>query len=318
MKFNPTPLRISTMTITSNFNTEINLPIVSKKLPLVEFYSDDVGCIKIELGGMPIRGYCKKDAENKTKKKKTFYNQATIIIRVLDENSGNCKETNCKLFSNGRIQMTGIKSLESTENTLKLLLESIKDLSDIDDNGEIIPAVRDKVNLKCGKINIHLINSDYTTGFKIKRDVLHDLLVNTYDIYSTYEPCIYPGVNTKYYWNVNNICDGVCNCDEGCDGKGNGQGNGQCKKVTISIFQSGAIIITGATSIEQLNSAYNFINRVLDENFEDLERTPPPEPIEQQTLKIIKKKKKVWLKKDSIKTNNSILYHMDNNEHISK
>lgn len=315
MKFTPTELRISTMTITSNFNTPINLQIIAKNIQLVDYYSNDMGCIKIQLGGMPTRGYCKKDVENKTKKKKTFYNQATVIIRVLDKDN-NSKEVNGKIFSNGRIQMTGIKSLECAETSLNILFNSIKSLSDIDEDGNPINAISDLVNAKCGKINIHLINSDYTTGFKIKRDVLHDLLVNNYNIYSTYEPCIYPGVNTKYYWNANNIMDGVCNCSEYCEGKGKGLVDGDCKKVTISIFQSGAIIITGATSIEQLNSAYSFINRVLDENYDELERKPPPEPIEQNTIKIVKKQK-VWLKKDSIKTNN-ILYQMDNNEHISK
>jgi TATA-box binding protein (TBP) (component of TFIID and TFIIIB) len=303
------------MTITSNINTEINLEVISKELLLVDYYSNDIGCIKIELGGMPTRGYCKKDIENKTKKKKTFYNQATIILRLLDQ-SNTLKEVNSKLFSNGRIQMTGIKSIESAEASLKLLFNSIKNLSYIDSEGKTIYAINDKINAHCGKINIHLINSDYKTGFKIKRDILHDLLVNTYDIYSTYEPCIYPGVNTKYYWNKTNTMDGVCGCSVECNGKGGGNGDGECKKVTISIFQSGAIIITGATNIEQLNSAYNFINRVLDTHFDELERQPPPEPIEQNTIKLLKKQK-VWLKKDSIKTNN-ILYHMDNNEHISK
>ena len=315
MKFTPSELRISTMTITSDINSDINLSVISNELSLVDYYSNDIGCIKIELGGMTTRGYCKKDIENKTKKKKTFYNQATTIIRVADKENS-LKEVNCKLFSNGRIQMTGIKSIHSAESSLKLLFDSIKNLSNLDNDGNVVNAVTDKINAHCGKINIHLINSDYTTGFKIKRDVLHDLLVNSYNIYSTYEPCIYPGVNTKYYWNTTNTMEGVCDCSEECNGKGRGDGDGKCKKVTISIFQSGAIIITGATSIEQLNAAYSFINRVLDENFEELERQPPPEPIEQNTIKILKKQK-VWLKKDNIKTNN-ILYHMDNNEHISK
>ena len=39
---------------------------------------------------------------------------------------------------------------------------------------------------------IVLINSDYYLGFEIKRDVLHDLLLNKYKAFSSYEPCIYP------------------------------------------------------------------------------------------------------------------------------
>ena len=36
-----------------------------------------------------------------------------------------------------------------------------------------------------------------------------------------------------------------------------------CKKITISTFQSGNIIITGARTIEQINCCYNFIMNVL-------------------------------------------------------
>lgn len=317
-KYTPTELRISTMTVTSNFNTDINLSVVAKKLPIVNFYSNEIGCIKIEPAPpFTTRGQCKKDVENKKKKpKKVFYNQATIIVRILDNQQN--KEVNFKLFSNGRIQMTGIKSIKLAEDTLKLMLSILLELYDIDDENNRIEAIENKTGIKYGKVNIHLINSDFTTGFKIKRDILHQLLVNEYNIYSTFEPCIYPGVNTKYYWNSSNIEDGVCNCSKTCVGKGTGCGDGDCKKVTISIFQSGAIIITGATNEKQLEDAYNFINKILNDNFEMLERIPPPEPIEENNFKLVKKKQKVYLKKDTIKTNNSILYHMDSNTHILK
>ena len=318
--FNPTKLRISTMTITSDFNNEVDLKLISTQLQLEDFYSDNEGCIKIEPPHpYPIRGYCKKDLENKPKKKKTFYNQATIIIRVSEK--GEKKEVNCKLFLNGRIQMTGIKSKQCAEKALDILLNSIKEIQMKTDNGEILYAINNRENIKYDKINVHLINSDYTAGFKIKRDVLHELLVDKYNIYSTYEPCIYPGVNTKYYDNNTNIQDGVCNCENSCNGKGNGNGDGKCKKVTISIFQSGAVIITGATNEEQLQRAYNFINTVFRNNYEELKRIPPPEPQTLSNIKIIKKKQKVYIKKSHIKQNsNSILYQMDNgtDEHILK
>lgn len=317
--FTPSELRISTMTVTSNFNSNVDLGVVATQLPLVNYFSNDIGCIKIEPEHPhPVRGQCKKDVENKTKKKKTFYNQTTIIVRI--KNNGEMKEVNFKLFSNGRIQMTGIKSIENATSVLDLMMVKLKELSEVDDNGEkkIAFVEQGDKEISYGKINIHLINSDYSTGFKIKRDILHSLLVNEYNVYSTYEPCIYPGVNTKYYWNTSNTLDGVCNCEKKCNGKGSGNGDGMCKKVTISIFQSGAIIITGATNHVQLEDAYNFINNILDEHFEDLERIPPPEPLEDNKIKIVKSKskKKVYLK-NPIPTN-SILYQMDINHSVMK
>ena len=124
---------------------------------------------------------------------------------------------------------------------------------------------------KLKNYKIVLINSDYYLGFEIKRDILHDLLVNEYNIFSSYEPCIYPGVNSKYYFNnlyLNNEFKGKCYCDVYCNGKGDGNGEGKCKKITISLFQSGSIIITGARSMSQINIAYKFINNILNDNYE--------------------------------------------------
>ena len=43
-----------------------------------------------------------------------------------------------------------------------------------------------------------------------------------------------------------------------------------CKKITIAVFNSGKIIITGAQSIIQLNISYDFIKEILDENKSEL------------------------------------------------
>jgi TATA-box binding protein (TBP) (component of TFIID and TFIIIB) len=144
---------------------------------------------------------------------------------------------------------------------------------------------------------IVLINSDYYLGFEIKRDVLQELLTHKYNIFSSYEPCIYPGVNSKYYFNhqyKNNQFEGKCYCDVYCNGKGNGEGNGECKKITIAIFQSGSIIITGARNMEQIKCAHKFINTIIDENYESIKKE------EASFININEKKKIIKLKKSNI------------------
>tara|TARA_B100001057_G_C22830490_1_gene943217 strand:+ start:399 stop:1622 length:1224 start_codon:yes stop_codon:yes gene_type:complete len=133
-------------------------------------------------------------------------------------------------------------------------------------------------NCKINDYKIVLINSDYFVGFEIRRDELHKILIDKYGIYSSYEPCIYPGVNSKYYWNKDykdSKFQGKCFCTENCSGKGNGEGNGKCKKITISIFQSGSVIITGARNMEQIVDAYNFINKVFEENYDSIKKVIP-------------------------------------------
>ena len=156
--------------------------------------------------------------------------------------------------------------------------------------------VESPLTCKIKDYKIVLINSDYYLGFEIKRNVLHELLINKYKIFSSYEPCIYPGVNSKYYFNesyLDNEYKGKCYCDVYCDGKGTGIGNGECKKITVAIFQSGSIIITGARNMEQIKCAHKFINGVIDDNYDSIKK-------EQSFLNIDEKKKIIKLKKSNI------------------
>ena len=102
----------------------------------------------------------------------------------------------------------------------------------------------------------------------INRELLHREIIEN-DIYSSYEPCIYPGVNIKYFINNNNHNNGICNCESLCNGKGDGYGDGDCKKVTIAVFKSGKIIITGGQNKRQINESYQFITNFIN-NRKDL------------------------------------------------
>ena len=117
------------------------------------------------------------------------------------------------------------------------------------------------------KFDVCMMNSDYTIGRAIRRDQLYKILVEKYGLWSSFEPTIYQGVNTKFFWNKVRPAAapiGICVCPIPCDGSGSGYGIGQCKKITISPFRTGSIIITGAKHPEQLYDAYNFINGVLE------------------------------------------------------
>ena len=59
---------------------------------------------------------------------------------------------------------------------------------------------------------------------------------------------------------------GICQCTVPCKGQGTGEGNGQCKRITMSIFRTGRIIITGARQMIQIEAAYEFLNRVFDKH----------------------------------------------------
>ena len=75
--------------------------------------------------------------------------------------------------------------------------------------------------------------------------------------------CNYPGVNIKYYLNPLRNNFGICDCEKPCNGKGL---NDTCKKITIAVFKSGKIIITGGRNKNHIQKAYEFITEFIEEN----------------------------------------------------
>ena len=123
------------------------------------------------------------------------------------------------------------------------------------------------------KYNITLINSDFSIGFKINRAYIYDYILNECGLLCDYDPCIYQGVLIKFYWNYNKkIQNGKCMCSIPCSGKGKGEGNGECRKITISIFQSGNIIITGKCIRTEITYIYNYIIKLLCDNIESIKQ----------------------------------------------
>jgi TATA-box binding protein (TBP) (component of TFIID and TFIIIB) len=166
------------------------------------------------------------------------------------------KETNIKLFKNGGFQMTGISSEAMARAALTRLIEMNRDRGIWATDGPE-PHIQ--------RFDTCMINSDYSIDKAIRRDRLYRVLVEDCGLWSTYEPTIYQGVNTKFFWNKARPAGtppGICVCPVPCEGDGSGYAVGQCKKITIAPFRTGKIIITGAKHLEQLEDAYQFMNDV--------------------------------------------------------
>lgn len=124
-------------------------------------------------------------------------------------------------------------------------------------------------NYKLQNIKIELINSDYTTNFMINNTKLNIIVKQKYKAFSSYEPNEYPGVKNKFFWNEKNINgnQGKCDCIPKCIERGK---KSICTQITISVFQSGSVIITGAKSIQQIKDAYKYINNIFKDNYKDI------------------------------------------------
>lgn len=247
MALSPTPLRISTMTALCDMGCDISLDDLYRTLQI----NDVIKCVEYQ--DNPVKGVKKKKKKKKnvtSGKKKCFYNQLTVIIHIME------KDVNVKIFKNGKIQITGIKTQENGIAAAKHVSSIIKDSTGIKDYRTV------------------LINSDFNIGFPIRRNELYNILVKKYNLFVSFEPCIYPGVNAKYFWNTqnSNYDEGVCMCTHKCSGKGQGNGNGDCKRITMSSFQSGTVIITGANTIEQLHAVHKFLLMIFAKHKDQIQK----------------------------------------------
>jgi TATA-box binding protein (TBP) (component of TFIID and TFIIIB) len=251
-----TPLRISTLVTTGHLGTTLNLEKLFNQFYLyaIPIGYPDEGFLKIEYGEKAI-GYSSRDILSKRKvSKNSFFNQSTLVVRKKKEDGSGYKEVNIKLFANGGFQMTGITSENYSKNVLQWLINIMNTM----------PTKLSEKEFSVQKFSVQLLNSDYKMNALVRRDELHRILVNKYKLFSTLETTIYQGINTKYYYNEKSLRkNGICWCDKPCSGQGDGKELGNCKRITIAIFQTGSVIITGARNQEQLDESYEFINKIL-------------------------------------------------------
>jgi hypothetical protein len=99
-----------------------------------------------------------------------------------------------------------------------------------------------------------LINSNFNCGFYIKREILNELLKYKYKIQSIYDPCSYPGIQCKFYYDSSlEIQTGIppTNITE------------SISIVSFMIFRTGSVLIVGKCDEEILMKIYNFIKNIL-------------------------------------------------------
>jgi len=263
-----TPLRISTITTTAQLGTVLNLEELYRQIPVLEYWDLNDGILKVEFkdnaGTFNVKGTTFKDIMLKAKPKKSFFNQLTMVVRR-ETSPLLWKEVNVKLFRNGGVQVTGVRSQEMAADVLRWLLSHVSaTCSDIFAKAPVLH-----------KEQVQLVNTDFSIGAKIHREALFRLLTKKYKLRATYESAFYQGVNTKYFYNKQKpeaVLPGLCGCPVLCKGTGDGEVLGDCKKITISPFQTGQIIITGARTMEQIMEGYEYIKHVIATEKEEVLR----------------------------------------------
>lgn len=179
--------------------------------------------------------------------KKNLYNQISIKVHH------QIKPISVKLFKNGTIQATGCKSLRHLLMTLSSLFVKLNEpICIINFETREIIVDQSYFNHKKNKMlniknlynfNFDLINTNFKIGYKIDRRILYNLIKDKMNV--SIELSSHSGVNIKF------------KSLEGND-------------VTILIFQSGKIIITGGKTYDQIFDVYCFIVNFLKVNYNDI------------------------------------------------
>lgn len=163
------------------------------------------------------------------KEKKNFYNQVSICVKINDN-----KNVNIKLFINGSIQITGSKTFEHVVIGITKLFDEIRNKKYVDNLDELyIDKIFD--------FKIAMINSNFKIGFEIEREKLYYLIKKNTKYVCVYDPNYHACVDIKF-----EIDD---------------------KIVSIFVFESGSIVITGARNCSHITNSYNFIYEFLIENY---------------------------------------------------
>jgi len=233
MNLIPYNLTISTMSLTCHLGTLLNTYNIYKYMVLEKDY-----IVGIKSGfGIKFLPDVKNNFKSITKNSsKNFFNQMTVIMNITED-----KYLNIKLFQNGSLQITGCKKLEDANIILNKLIYKLKKNFIIKNNENItdIKFVEDANILNVARFKIDLINTNFGMKYSINREQLYNILVENkiQCIISSTHAC----VNIKHK-NADNIC------------------------VSIFVFQTGNIIITGAKCSENVSETYYYIIGFLNRN----------------------------------------------------
>ena len=241
-------------------NTNDELEFIQSKLKDEIYYEEYViihidnpnGRIKFKDVRKLSIGISKKDIMSyRCKKKSAFYNCFVIILRIKINNI--FKEFHVKVFNTGKLEIPGIQN----EDTFEIILQQIIQV--------LQPHIDLKLEYKPNSNETVLINSNFNCGFYINREALNDILKYKYNIHASYDPCSYPGIQCKYYYNPNVDIQTGCQISEE-----NKHLYKNISEVSFMIFRTGSVLIVGKCDENVLMIIYNFLKIMFNNEFKNI------------------------------------------------
>lgn len=292
----PTNIYISTKTKIAYLNTTIDIKKIFWDIPVISYFTASNGVIKKQIkfncsekeelqfiqnklkdepyyeenilthidnptGRIKFKdirkisiGISKKDILSyRCKKKSAFYNCFVIILRMKIESI--FKEFHVKVFNTGKLEIPGIQNEKIFNLILDEIIQTLK------------PHVNSELGYKADTNETVLINSNFNCGYFINREILYDLLKFKYNIQSIYDPCSYPGIQCKFYYNPDL---GITN-QNGCQiSEENKVLYKNVKEVSFMIFRTGSVLIVGKCDENVLMVIYEFLKIILNNEYANI------------------------------------------------
>jgi TATA-box binding protein (TBP) (component of TFIID and TFIIIB) len=193
-------------------------------------------------------GISKKDLMSyRCKPKSAFYNCFVMIMRI---RSGDVfKEFHIKVFNTGKMEIPGVQNDEMFQRVLDNIISTMQ------------PFVESPLgyNQKCDTV---LINSNFNCGFYINREALFDIMKYKYGIQCIYDPCSYPGIQCKFYYNRDLTTQNGRPVSEADKEKYR-----QIVPVSFMIFRTGSVLIVGMCDEQVLYTIYDFLKDMLTREY---------------------------------------------------
>jgi hypothetical protein len=318
-------LYISTKTKVLFLNIPIDIHSIFWKIPIVEYWKPQEGVIKKQMKIVSktpeeYEGYCKmlennyyytenvikqinnpqarrikfkderkltvgiskKDIMNcRGKVKNAFYNCFALIMRF--EYDGLFREIHVKVFNTGKLEIPGILNADLFTIVKRMILEQLQPFIDT-------PLTFSESN---EEDNV-LINSNFNCGFYIQRDKLYHILKSKYGIESSFDPCSYPGVKCKFYFNHEIGYDSrlqngrVEEADRSMKMSELGL-NMKYTEVSFMIFRTGSCLIVGNCSEKILQHIFDFIKQVLHDEYQHIRVENEEYTVKNKQVKLRKK-----------------------------
>ena len=105
-----------------------------------------------------------------------------------------------------------------------------------------------------------------------------------------YDPCSYPGIQCKFFYNKDcKEITGVCQCENKCTLNKKNKKNNKCDIISFMIFRTGSILIVGNCDEITLHKIYLYIVELLRDNCDEIKSDVKFEPIKEKQKKYRKR-----------------------------